>query len=642
MTSLLDHVERIRDDRRCGKAGCCTGATVHCPVHEDASPSLSVDQGDNGRPIVHCFAGCDPQDVIAALRERDLWPSNDVAQTPLRREWPAYLASNGAQVSVHVREDRPDGKRTWWSPKLKVQGIGPRDLALYRIDVALAHPDRPIVVCEGEPATGALRAIEDAAGIVAVGTVTGASSIPCDDALLPLVGRDTYLARDNDSPGFMHMNGIAEALHRLGGESHPFDWPSVPEKGDAVEWIGAGNGPDDLVGLLDVAAKWIPEDAHEASGLVWHTGDEIAAATPAEVPYLVRPYFPLASVVDSTAKIKVGKTQLSLDLVRAVVSGGMFLGQRVERAGAVILLTEQGPNSFQDQLRRSGISSPKLSVLYRHEAGNLPWELVVLGALARANKVGAVLLVVDTLSGWAGFGAEGENDSGAATLAMRPIQDAAATGLTVLVNRHDRKSGGEIGEAGRGSGAIGGAADVLLHLVRATSEGHENRRTLEYTGRYEDAPAKVTVEWNGSEYVLLGNVTDVERNEARLLIPDILPMPDSDPMLRKDVITAVKGRAGSISKSTIERALTELAGSGEIEVVSGYGKNKQGLGYRLNESTVESLSNGTLNQSSNHVPGNDVPETDDSGVRRGDLTADSGSIPLVNQRIGQSARGEAL
>lgn len=33
-----------------------------CPAHQDATPSLSIRQGHEGI-LVHCFAGCDPEDV---------------------------------------------------------------------------------------------------------------------------------------------------------------------------------------------------------------------------------------------------------------------------------------------------------------------------------------------------------------------------------------------------------------------------------------------------------------------------------------------------------------------------------------------------------------------------------------------------
>lgn len=47
---------------------------ARCPAHADTSPSLSVrDTGE--RVLLHCFAGCEPDDVLAAvgLMWRDLY-----------------------------------------------------------------------------------------------------------------------------------------------------------------------------------------------------------------------------------------------------------------------------------------------------------------------------------------------------------------------------------------------------------------------------------------------------------------------------------------------------------------------------------------------------------------------------------------
>lgn len=44
-----------------------TGWQASCPAHDDKHPSLSVAEGGDGRCLVHCFAGCKTEDVVAAL-----------------------------------------------------------------------------------------------------------------------------------------------------------------------------------------------------------------------------------------------------------------------------------------------------------------------------------------------------------------------------------------------------------------------------------------------------------------------------------------------------------------------------------------------------------------------------------------------
>jgi putative DNA primase/helicase len=48
-----------------------------CPAHRDRDPSLSIAQGDDGRILVHCHAGCEQGAVIDALRSRGLWANGD-------------------------------------------------------------------------------------------------------------------------------------------------------------------------------------------------------------------------------------------------------------------------------------------------------------------------------------------------------------------------------------------------------------------------------------------------------------------------------------------------------------------------------------------------------------------------------------
>jgi hypothetical protein len=47
-----------------------------CPAHKDRTASLSVRELDTGATLLHCFAGCDVESVVAAmgLRMEDLFP----------------------------------------------------------------------------------------------------------------------------------------------------------------------------------------------------------------------------------------------------------------------------------------------------------------------------------------------------------------------------------------------------------------------------------------------------------------------------------------------------------------------------------------------------------------------------------------
>ncbi len=66
---LLGRLEKVRANGRDRWMACC-------PAHGDGSPSLSIREAEDGRVLIHCFAGCEASDVVAAvgLTLADLFP----------------------------------------------------------------------------------------------------------------------------------------------------------------------------------------------------------------------------------------------------------------------------------------------------------------------------------------------------------------------------------------------------------------------------------------------------------------------------------------------------------------------------------------------------------------------------------------
>jgi hypothetical protein len=63
-----------------------------CPAHSDRCPSLSISEAEDGRVLMHCFAGCRIEDVLSAmsLDFRDLMPALPTGAhhiASVRRPW---------------------------------------------------------------------------------------------------------------------------------------------------------------------------------------------------------------------------------------------------------------------------------------------------------------------------------------------------------------------------------------------------------------------------------------------------------------------------------------------------------------------------------------------------------------------------
>jgi len=56
---LLPRLDRVKQTGPDSWLACC-------PAHDDRSPSLSIKQADD-RLLLHCFVGCEPGDVLAAV-----------------------------------------------------------------------------------------------------------------------------------------------------------------------------------------------------------------------------------------------------------------------------------------------------------------------------------------------------------------------------------------------------------------------------------------------------------------------------------------------------------------------------------------------------------------------------------------------
>jgi hypothetical protein len=240
------------------------GFVARCPAHEDEAPSLSIQQGNKG-VVVHCFAGCSTDDVMAALGRTTADLFNDdpgpVVVGRRRRHTTVYEIRDfdGTLRAIHERTDHADGSKAfaWRQPNgaSGLNGTGVVDLPLYGSErIASWPPDTVPLVVEGEKDA---RALLDA-GVAALGTITGAASTPSALPLGALTGRGVILAPDNDDAGRQHMQRTAATLAEFAAVGW-VEWPGVPAKGGAADYL-ATHTADDVRQLVTTAQAWPLDD----------------------------------------------------------------------------------------------------------------------------------------------------------------------------------------------------------------------------------------------------------------------------------------------------------------------------------------------------------------------------------------------
>jgi hypothetical protein len=266
----------------------------------------------------------------------------------------------------------------------------------------------------------------------------------------------------------------------------------------------------------------LPRTDEAVGGLPYHTPRQIAADTPQLVDWVVGGYVARQAITEVDGKIKqAGKTTMLLHLVGAVLDGQPFIGQPTTRA-RVVYLTEQQPGPFREGLALAGLldRENELRVLYRREVSQIAWPELIRRITADALADGYTVLVVDTIGKLAGI--KNENDAGEWAVAMAPLQDAAHDGLAVVLARHDRKGGGEVGESGRGSSQASGDVDIILSLRRPEGNHPKSRRVLESLSRYAATPEKVVVELAEDGYALLGDEEAVSLADALRIVSALI------------------------------------------------------------------------------------------------------------------------
>jgi hypothetical protein len=145
-------IDRLEGVRRSGR-----GWVGRCPAHDDRFPSLSVTEAHDGRVLLHDFAGCAPEQIVAGigLTMADLFPPgpDDWRTSRPRRRVPAKLPREVVRGLLWRREFAVE----WEIAKMLAvvpPAVAKRDLLagwhfLQRLDVDVAFVWRSTTMIRG-------------------------------------------------------------------------------------------------------------------------------------------------------------------------------------------------------------------------------------------------------------------------------------------------------------------------------------------------------------------------------------------------------------------------------------------------------------------------------------------------------------
>ena len=231
------------------------GYQAHCPAHDDQKKSLSIGLGDDGRILLHCHAGCEPEAVVTALgyKMSDLFKGSEQCGHIITRVYNYHNRDGMLLFQVCRTADksffqrRPDGNSGF------INGLGDVTPVLYRLPQlkeAVAE-GKPIFITEGEKDADNLWG----QGLAATTNPMGAGKWR-DHFSDDLKGANVILLPDNDEPGRRHVQKIGESLKGKANSIKVLELPGLPEKGDVTDYLENGGTVKELLNLAAEAPVW--------------------------------------------------------------------------------------------------------------------------------------------------------------------------------------------------------------------------------------------------------------------------------------------------------------------------------------------------------------------------------------------------
>jgi putative DNA primase/helicase len=461
------------------------GWSARCPsnyhTRGDRSPSLSIGQGDDGRVLVHCHAGCETTAILAAvgLTLADLFvASNGNGSTNGKAHIVAtydYLTATG-DLAYHVhryhpkdfRQQAPDGSwRTRDIPRV-----------LYHLPEVLAAVGggQAVAVTEGEKDADLINHLGTAFGVATCNPGGAGKWKPEYTEMLTGATRVAVIA-DNDEPGRAHAATVASSLVGKVGDLRVF-LPTVGK--DVGEHLQAHKSLVDLQRVEEEEWRtWTTKGLAVVERRLLVVTDTTVERR--KVGWAWEGWLPLRKLIALDGDPDQGKSTMVVDLAARISSDADMPDGSLGLHGDVLLLS--GEDDIDDTTgwrldaagaNRDRVHHVQATLDERGEAPvTIPQDVDLLEEEIERHHV--VLVVIDVLAEYLDSAVNTNSDHQVRRALLKLRQVASRTGCAIIFLRHLKKDATDKAIY-RGGGSIGiiGAARAGW-IVAAHPENPETR-----------------------------------------------------------------------------------------------------------------------------------------------------------------------
>lgn len=447
------------------------GWIARCPAHDDRDPSLSISEGDDGRVLVHCFAGCDPEAIVGAvgLSLQDLMPPREqhglkptgvtIADFAEAKQLPVeFLKSCGVHDSeyqgvpcVAFRYRDTEGKGLFDRYRLSLRGEfrQPKRTRVVPYGLWRLKPSKgkTLLIVEGESDT--LTCWYAMPGVDCLG-VPGANAWQPEwwDVLTDY--ERILIWQEPDSGG----EALVAKIHKtcppdMVQKVHLLKPDRVKDLSDL--WVSVQGEKARFMEAIKAIPRVPLSDCEPPARVEQHESHPICLADvePEAVQWLWEPYIPIGKITLMVGDPGIGKSFMSLAIATAVSQGRGAYGLELPEPGKVLLWSAE--DGLSDTLRprldalgancRLIYAQPNLLAFTPTElSGTAEYEKGLDQLEADLNRVKPILCVIDPYAAFVNARLNAHAASHMRAISKRIAELAERHGCAVLVIAHLNKS----------------------------------------------------------------------------------------------------------------------------------------------------------------------------------------------------------